>query len=232
MKNRILVLSILMFVWALVGFSQPFAVSVTANTPIIQSNGYNHYIQLGWKSSREIGFGYYLIQRSVAVGSSFLNDTLWQDVAKVDTRSTTDTIKSYSYSDYSIALVTYDYRLTILINDTPRIFISFGRISTQSNTSVKTLSTSNIPTEFQCISNYPNPFNPTTTIVVQLQETEQVSLAIHDLLGRQIESLVNGLLTRGTHRYQWDASHYSSGTYLCVLHSSDGVKVTKLVLQK
>jgi hypothetical protein len=232
MKISIVVLSILLFVCASIGFSQSFAVSVTANAPTIQSNGYNHYVHLSWQATKEIGFDHYLLQRSLAIGSSFIDDTLWQDLAKVDTVSTTDTVKFYSYSDYTISAAMYDYRLTLLIDDTPRVFISLGRISVPMVSGVNTLTSSNTPLDFQCLKNYPNPFNPTTTIIVELQETKQVSLAIYDLLGRQIESLVNGLLTRGTHRYQWDASHCSSGTFLCVLRSSDGAKVAKLILQK
>jgi hypothetical protein len=108
----------------------------------------------------------------------------------------------------------------------------FGRISVPSLTNVGTIAALDIPSHFRCISNYPNPFNPATTIVLNLSMAEQGSLDIFDALGRKIESLMEGLLHSGIHRYQWNASNYPSGTYFCILRTTSKTVCAKLVLQK
>ena len=232
MQGKMISLSILMIIVVLIGYSQPFSI-VIQNQPItIHHHGQKNYVLLGWQTWKETGFGYFRVQRSIAIGSSWLDDTLWQNLARIDTLSMADSVKIYTFADSSISVARYDYRLTIAINDTPRMHDYFGRISVPSLTNVGTIAASDIPSHFRCISNYPNPFNPTTTILFQLQKDQQISLTIYDILGHKIESLVNGLFTSGIHRYRWDASKYPSGIYLCVLHSSDSVEITKLVLQK
>ena len=232
MQEKAISLSILMVIVVFIGYSQPFSI-VIQNQPItIHHNGQKNYVLLGWKTWKESGFGYYLVQRSIAIGSSELGDTLWQDLARIDTLSTTDSVKIYTFADSNISVARYDYRLTIAINDTPRMHDYFGRISVPSLTNVGTIAALDIPSHFRCISNYPNPFNPATTIVLNLSMAEQGSLDIFDALGRKIESLMEGLLHSGIHRYQWNASNYPSGTYFCILRTTSKTVCAKLVLQK
>ncbi|MGD8779922.1 MAG: T9SS type A sorting domain-containing protein [Ignavibacteria bacterium] len=60
---------------------------------------------------------------------------------------------------------------------------------------------------------YPNPFNPATTISYTLPEEGRVSIKIYDVLGREVETLVNEIRTAGTHSVEWNGSRYSSGIY-------------------
>ncbi len=63
--------------------------------------------------------------------------------------------------------------------------------------------------------NYPNPFNPTTTITFDLPETAEVSVGIVDLLGRTVMTLPAQRMEAGANRtMEVDASHLASGTYL------------------
>ena len=71
----------------------------------------------------------------------------------------------------------------------------------------------NVPEEFSLIPNYPNPFNPTTTIGFALPKTSHVNLTIYDLQGRLVTELVNGLRDAGVHEITWDASDLASGLY-------------------
>ncbi len=61
--------------------------------------------------------------------------------------------------------------------------------------------------------NYPNPFNPKTTINYQLTNQSKVTLKIFDVLGKEILVLVNEMQDEGEHSVQWDASEYPSGVY-------------------
>jgi hypothetical protein len=61
--------------------------------------------------------------------------------------------------------------------------------------------------------NYPNPFNPATTITFVLPSRAAVSLAVYDILGRRIETLVDGTLAAGSHAAVWDGHECASGVY-------------------
>jgi len=88
------------------------------------------------------------------------------------------------------------------------------------------------PEEYTIVENYPNPFNPTTTISYSLVEAGKVSLTVYDLAGRQVAEVVNGLREAGTHEVTFDATGLSSGVYIYQL-SADGVRTSgKMMLMK
>lgn len=70
------------------------------------------------------------------------------------------------------------------------------------------------PAAISLDQNFPNPFNPTTTIRFSLPQNEQVRLAVYDILGREVAVLLNQVLPAGTHQVPFDASMLSSGHYL------------------
>jgi hypothetical protein len=73
------------------------------------------------------------------------------------------------------------------------------------------------PTTFDMSQNFPNPFNPSTTILYSLPERSQVQLRITDMLGRVIETPVNGSVDAGVHSLQFDAANLSSGQYVATI---------------
>lgn len=88
------------------------------------------------------------------------------------------------------------------------------------------------PAAFELGEPYPNPFNPSTTLAFTLERTAPAKLTVHDLSGRTVATLVDGLTGAGEHRVSFDASRLSSGLYLAAL-SSEGVTATRrLVLVK
>ncbi|UCH89103.1 MAG: T9SS type A sorting domain-containing protein, partial [Thermoplasmata archaeon] len=77
----------------------------------------------------------------------------------------------------------------------------------------------NIPGEFKLYNNYPNPFNPSTTISFDLPFEAQVKLSIFNMLGQQVAILMDGILAAGSHLYNWQAKNefgqtLPSGIYL------------------
>jgi hypothetical protein len=89
-----------------------------------------------------------------------------------------------------------------------------------------------IPRTFSLNQNYPNPFNPTTVISYDLPENSQVNLAVYDMMGRRVATLVNENVTAGTHQVQFDASSLSSGTYMYRLQAGGSIQTKKLTLIK
>ena len=89
-----------------------------------------------------------------------------------------------------------------------------------------------IPENFKLCANFPNPFNPSTMIVFYLPRNEYVTLKIYDIVGREIETLINGEVPAGEHRLQWNAHGLASGVYLCRMESRDFSETIKMVYQK
>jgi gluconolactonase len=86
------------------------------------------------------------------------------------------------------------------------------------------------PKTFELYGNYPNPFNPTTTIDYQIQKQSLVSLKIFDMLGREMATLVHERKEPEMYSVQWNASGFASGIYLCRLEAGSFTATKKLML--
>jgi N-acetylneuraminic acid mutarotase len=89
-----------------------------------------------------------------------------------------------------------------------------------------------LPNQYVLEQNYPNPFNPTTVVRYQLPLAGEVTLAVYDLLGREVALLVNGRVDAGVHEVTFDGSGLSSGMYLCRLSAGGVVQSRRLLLLK
>ena len=89
-----------------------------------------------------------------------------------------------------------------------------------------------IPTEYILTQNYPNPFNPATKINFSLPKGSDVKLTVYNILGQQIEVLVNGFRNAGTYELIWDASNLPSGVYIYRLETGSNVISKKMMLLK
>ena len=94
-----------------------------------------------------------------------------------------------------------------------------------------------IPTTFALHQNFPNPFNPITTLSYDLPEEAFVMLTIYDMLGRTVVRLVNTTQEVGYKSVQWDGSDsmgrpVSAGVYLYQIHAGEFVQTKKMVLLK
>jgi hypothetical protein len=87
-----------------------------------------------------------------------------------------------------------------------------------------------LPTTYALEQNYPNPFNPSTTISYALPKQGFVTLKIHDVLGRVVQTLVEKTQEAGMYRVRLDASGLSSGVYFYRLAAGSFIETKKLVL--
>jgi hypothetical protein len=86
------------------------------------------------------------------------------------------------------------------------------------------------PDGFELFQNFPNPFNPTTTIRFALAATSLVKLTVYDLLGRELEVLVDEELSPGTYTIPWNASGMGSGIYFYQLRAGNFQKTMSMML--
>jgi hypothetical protein len=89
-----------------------------------------------------------------------------------------------------------------------------------------------LPDRTTLFQNFPNPFNPTTTISYQLSAVSDVKLEVVDGLGRSVAEFNRGIQQSGTYAFRWDASGLPSGIYFCRLQASGSVQVRKLILMR
>jgi hypothetical protein len=85
---------------------------------------------------------------------------------------------------------------------------------------------------FELCQNYPNPFNPTTTINYSIPQNDFVKLSIYDMLGKEIETLVDEEKPAGNHRVDFNGSKLSSGIYFYQLNAGLYMMIKKMILLK
>ncbi len=89
-----------------------------------------------------------------------------------------------------------------------------------------------IPVEYALHQNFPNPFNPSTTIEFSLPAPGFVTLSIFNVLGEKVATLVSEELTAGSYKYKWDATEVTSGIYFYRIQAGSFVETKKMTLLK
>ncbi len=93
-----------------------------------------------------------------------------------------------------------------------------------------------LPTRSALVGGYPNPFNPGTTVRFVLAAEQEVEVAVFDLHGRRVRTLVQGVLAPGEHSARWDGrdgagADVPAGMYLCRLTCADGLRETAKLIK-
>jgi len=87
--------------------------------------------------------------------------------------------------------------------------------------------------DFRLQQNFPNPFNPTTTIEFNLPKTSEVTLKVFNILGEEVTTLVSDRLSAGSYSCEWSrTSGIASGIYLYRLEAGDYIETRKMILMK
>ena len=183
-----------------------FSASVAANV-----------VTLDWSTATELNNQGFKIERSA-------DKINWRTIAFREGKGTTSEPQHYSYSDIlsDITASKLYYRLKqVDFNGSFEYFPNVFGIEVVI-----------APTEFSLSQNYPNPFNPVTIIKYQLPSNNFVAIKIYDVLGNEVETLVNEEKSAGTYEVQFDASELTSGIYFCKLTSASFVETKKMVLLK
>lgn len=158
-----------------------------------------------------------------------LNDPNTQyGVIKYDVEGNRQYVLSYSASPTS-----YNYVQDMEVDQYGSVYITG-----ESNSSIATVKYSiltnvpilnNIPSNFS-LSNYPNPFNPTTKITYTLPKTTNVKLSIYDFSGKLIQVLVNEEKHPGSYNFVFEGSMLASGAYILEIRTTDYSAVKKILL--
>ena len=134
---------------------------------------------------------------------------------------TSTEINHYSFIDKLLSEGSYNYKLVQIDFDGNR-----------KDYSAETVTVDIMPFEFSLEQNYPNPFNLTTAISYQLSAVSNVTLKIFDVLGREVETLINANQTAGSYEVTFNAANLPSGVYFYKIEAGSFVSVKKLLLMK
>ena len=139
-------------------------------------------------------------------------------------------VKSYqSVGKFTFSLNICEVQPNVLYKGNRVLGLKF--LSTGNATSVNDKNASTI-SSFELKNNYPNPFNPSTTISYSLAKASSVSLIVYDITGRVVTTLAHGEKAAGSYSIPWDASNFSSGVYFYKLSAGNFTQVKKMVLTK
>ena len=120
------------------------------------------------------------------------------------------------------------------LEDVESLRLSFERAFTPGSYTAVDPGDGSLPQEFNLYANYPNPFNPVTTIRfdVGMNSGNNTILRIYDITGRNVATLINGQLQTGTYEVRWDARGFPSGLYFSELISGTKRQTQKMILLK
>ncbi len=88
-----------------------------------------------------------------------------------------------------------------------------------------------LPSSFKLSQNFPNPFNPSTTMEYSLSKTAKISLKVFDILGREVANLAQGVRESGRYSVFWDAKEVATGIYFARLESTGIENSSKLIVE-
>jgi hypothetical protein len=88
------------------------------------------------------------------------------------------------------------------------------------------------PKSYELSQNFPNPFNPSTTIRYQIPKPGLVTLKVYDILGREVATLINENKIEGSYDFSFNASRFASGVYIYQLRAGNFVSSKKMILIK
>ena len=88
------------------------------------------------------------------------------------------------------------------------------------------------PSEYYLSHNYPNPFNPVTSIKYALPEAARVKVAVYNTLGQVVEVLVDSEMEAGNHTVSWNSENNASGIYFYRIVTKDFIATKRMVLMK
>ncbi len=169
----------------------PLPVELTSFT----ASSVNGTVNLNWATATEVSNYGFEVERSA-------DKSVWNKIGFVAGNGNSNSVKSYSYSDNTASAGTVYYRLKQLDTDGK---YEYSKVISVNNTA---------PDAFSLDQNFPNPFNPSTTIRFSLANSSNVKVDVYASNGELVHTLANQTYEAGNHAINFDASQLSAGIYL------------------
>lgn len=168
-------------------------------------------VTLNWNTTTEVKNYGFDIERKNKKGS-------WKKIGFVEGAGNSNSPKSYSFIDKNVTDGVYLYRLKQIDTD------GSYEYSNEIDVTIKTTD------KFALKQNYPNPFNPSTKIEYSIPYSENVLIKVYDVLGREVETLLNEYKNAGTYEIEFNATELTSGLYFYKIISGNKTETRKMML--
>lgn len=174
-------------------------------------------VTLSWSTSTETNNSGFQVERKT------INANEWSVAGFVKGNSTTSEISNYTFTDNvaKFGAASYNYRLKQIDFDGTAKYYNLQQAVEVS-----------APKTFALEQNFPNPFNPSTSISFSIPTDSKVTLEVYDVLGKAVKSLVNENKAAGSYTVTFDASNLSSGVYFYRLSAGENTLLKKMNLIK
>ncbi|QQS35299.1 MAG: T9SS type A sorting domain-containing protein [Ignavibacteriales bacterium] len=196
--------------WTLGSTNTPLPVELISFT----ASSNEKAVLLNWQTASEQNNKGWNVERKYS-GSE------WTNIGFVSGNGTTTETKSYSFTDDRSKDGLVSYRLKQ---------IDFN--GDYSYSSIIEVDVKIVPVEFALHQNFPNPFNPSTTINFEVPKSSLVNISVYNTIGEKVSTIVNETLEAGRHSRVFDASELSTGIYFYRLTSDNIVFTKKMLLVK
>jgi hypothetical protein len=172
------------------------------------------YVLLSWETATEVNNYGFEIERST-------DKINWRKIAFVNGHGNSNSPKQYLYTDYNISLIKNYYCLKQIDADGASAY------SKEIEVSIHRFENDSVLEQ-----NFPNSFNPTTTIGFGIPEKANVRISILNILGEEIIILLNEEKEAGYHLINFNASELPSSGYFCRIQTENFVDTKKMILLK
>jgi hypothetical protein len=214
MGNKMKYIYLLYFSLSIYTFSSTDPVELILFNALMNDNKAN----LFWSTATETNNYGFEVERCQKLDSGYSE---WEKIGFVLGHGYSFVLQEYIFEDKTyITGYSYKYRLKIIAYD--GTFVYSNEI---------TLGTT-ISNEIELKQNFPNPFNPSTTIRFSLSSSEFANLTVYNIIGEKVAVLVNRYLEAGTYQLLFDGSKLASGMYIYKLEIGNNVVTKKMLLTK
>ena len=172
-------------------------------------------VNLSWVTATELNNYGFQVERRNAESEA------WSNIGFVNGNGSSSEMHYYSFSDQSVPVGKYFYRLKQMDFD------GNYEYSGESEATV-----TEVLHDYTLQQNYPNPFNPSTKISFSIPQSGFTTLKVFDVLGNEVANIIEGELNQGSYELQFNASGLSSGIYFYSLTSGEFAKTMKMILTK
>lgn len=177
-------------------------------------------VRLAWSTASETNNSRFRVERQLQ------DSEVWDLVGQVNGQGQSTVRSNYSFVDQTAQQATYAYRLISLDVNGEAYELQLITVTHGSSAS------SQVPTEFRLLGNYPNPFNPSTRIAFDIPAQTRTTLRVFDVAGRLVSTLASGVYEAGNHEVTFDAEALPSGVYFAQLQTAEQSQMIKMVLLK
>jgi pimeloyl-ACP methyl ester carboxylesterase len=189
------------------GDNIPLPIELVSFIALTSNNG----VVLNWQTATEVNNYGFEIERKA-------EKETWLTIGFVEGNGNSNSKKEYSFKDDNLPFGNIVYRLKQIDTD--------GKFEYSHEIKINI----DIPTKFALIQNYPNPFNPSTKIKYSIPKSDIVHIKVYDILGKEIQTLLNEYKQAGTYEVKFDASDLTSGVYFYKIICGSYIETKKMIV--